>query len=167
MADEIHTERLRLRRATMADLDAIHAVLSDPEATRYWSTPPHQDIKQSETWLRSMVDADRSISDDFIVEYQGRTLGKVGCWRLPEVGFILAPDCWGKGIASEALGAYLEHRRAIGAPTVISADVDPRNVRSLALLERHGFVETSRASRTWNVGGEWCDSIYLAVDLSA
>lgn len=165
MADEIRTERLLLRRATMADLDDIHAVLSDSEAMRYWSTPPHQDISESEKWLRSMVDANRSVSDDFIVEHRGRALGKVGCWRLPEVGFILAPDCWGKGIASEALRAYLEHRRAIGAPTVISADVDPRNVRSLALLQRNGFVETGRASRTWHVGGEWCDSIYLARQL--
>ena len=165
MADEIRTERLLLRRVTMADLDAIHAVLSNPEAMRFWSTPPHQDIGESETWLRSMVYADRSVSDDFIVEYQGRALGKVGCWRLPEVGFILAPDCWGKGIASEALQAYLEHRRAIGAPAVISADVDPRNVRSLALLARNGFVETSRASRTWHVGDEWCDSVYLALKL--
>ena len=260
MADEIRTERLLLRRATMADLDAIHAVLSDPQATRYWSTPPHQDISESEKWLRSMVDADRSVSDDFIVEYQGRVLGKVGCWRLPEVGFILAPDCWGKGIASEALRAYLERRRAIGTLAVISADVDPRNMRywssephvdieqsrawlksmveanpadsddyvieregtvigklgcwklpeigfmiaadatgrgyageamgaflerrramaeprrlvadvdprnapSLALLKRHGFVETGRATGTWTVGGEVCDSIYLALDL--
>jgi [ribosomal protein S5]-alanine N-acetyltransferase len=165
MADEVRTERLLLRRATMADLDAIHAVLSDPEAMRYWSTPPHENLTESETWLRSMVDADRSVSDDFVVDYQGRAVGKVGCWRLPQVGFILARDCWGMGIASEALRAYLDRRRSIGAPTVISADVDPRNVRSLALLKRHGFVETSRASRTWLVGGEWCDSIYLELKL--
>ena len=165
MADEIRTDRLLLRRARMSDLDAIHAALSDPEAMRYWSSAAHATLAESEVWLRSMVDADLTISDDFIVEHQGRVLGKTGCWRLPEVGFILVRDAWGKGFASEALAAYLDRRRTIGEPKVITADVDPRNDESLRLLRRHGFVETGRATGTWNVGGEWCDSIYLAVRL--
>ena len=165
MADQICTARLLLRRARMSDLDAIHLALSDPEAMRFWSSAPHETRDESEAWLRSMVDADLTISDDFIVEHEGRILGKTGCWRLPEVGFILVRDAWGKGFASEALSAYLDRRRTIGAPAVITADVDPRNEASLRLLHRHGFVETGRAARTWNVGGVWCDSIYLAVRL--
>ena len=38
---EIHTPRLTLRSARPDDLEAMHAVLSDPRATRWWSTPPH------------------------------------------------------------------------------------------------------------------------------
>jgi ribosomal-protein-alanine N-acetyltransferase len=165
MADEIRTDRLLLRRARMSDLDAIHSALSDPEAMRYWSSPPHQSGEESETWLASMVDADPAVSDDFIIEHEGRVLGKVGCWRLPEVGFLLVRDAWGQGFASEALGAYLHRRRAIGDPRAIKADVDPRNAASLRLLRRHGFVETSRAARTWNIAGEWCDSVYLELRL--
>ena len=165
MADEIRTERLLLRRARMADLDAIHSALCDPEAMRFWSSLPHQTREESETWLSSMVDADLAISDDFIVEHDGRALGKVGCWRLPEVGFILVREAWGQGFASEALRAYLDRRRAIGKPPVIKADVDPRNAASLRLLQRHGFVETRRATRTWHVGDEWCDSVYLEIRL--
>ena len=47
-----------------------------------------------------------------------------------------------------------------GNPT-IEADVDPRNVASLRLLTGLGFEEISRASRTGNIGGAWCDSVYL------
>ena len=165
MADEIRTHRLLLRRAQMSDLDGIHAALSDPQSMRYWSSLPHRTVDESETWLRSMVDADLAISDDFIVEHDGRVLGKTGCWRLPEVGFILVRDAWGQGFASEALSGYLDRRRKIGEPKVITADVDPRNEASLRLLRRHRFVETGRAIGTWNVGGESCDSVYLAVRL--
>ena len=49
--------------------------------------------------------------------------------------------------------------------TPVFADVDPRNAASLALLTRHGFIETGRAAGTWQVGDELCDSIYLALDL--
>ena len=37
----IRTDRLLLRRATMDDLPAIHAILSDPQGMRYWSSLPH------------------------------------------------------------------------------------------------------------------------------
>ena len=162
---EFFTERLRLRRATMADLGAIHGILSQPAAMRYWSTPPHRTIEETETWLRSMVDADPDDSDDFIIEREGRVIGKLGCWQLPEIGFILSPAAWGQGYANEAIGAFLDRRRTIGEPTSLTADVDPRNSASLRLLTRNGFVETGRAERTWHVAGEWCDSVYLEVVL--
>lgn len=162
MTDEIVTARLRLRRAEMDDLAAIHAVLSDAQAMRYWSTPPHATLEQSRVWLASMVAASPSESDDFLIEYEGRVIGKVGCWRMPEIGFILHSDFWGKGLAREAVGAAIEHILATLPVEAIIADVDPRNAASLRLLTRLGFVETGRAARTMQVGEEWCDSVYLA-----
>ena len=165
MSDEIRTERLLMRRATMADLEAIHALLSNPVAMRYWSSPPHTELAESEAWLRSMVDADPVASDDFIVEHEGLVIGKLGCWQLPEIGFLLDPAVWGRGLASEAMAAFVDRRRHIGSPQRIRADVDPRNAASLRLLLKHGFVETRRASRTWCIAGEWCDSVYLELTL--
>lgn len=165
MADELTTARLRLRRARMDDLDAIHALMSDPRNMRYWSSPPHETMAQSEEWLRSMVEADPAVSDDYIIEHEGRVIGKMGCWRLPEIGYMVAADHGGQGFASEAMTAFLDHRRRVGSPARITADVDPRNQASLALLMRHGFVETGRAQATWVIAGETCDSIYLALDL--
>jgi RimJ/RimL family protein N-acetyltransferase len=46
----------------------------------------------------------------------------------------------------------------------IRAEIDPRNAASAALLARFGFVETHRAARTIEVGGEWCDSAYWRLD---
>ena len=82
-----------------------------------------------------------------------------------QVGFLIDPDVWGRGYASEALAAYLDRRRAIGNPDTLRADVDPRNQASLALLTRHGFTETHRANGTWQIGDELCDSVYLELKL--
>ena len=165
MADEIITQRLRLRRARMADLMAIHALLSDPRNMRFWSTPPHETLAQSEAWLRSMVEADPGQSDDYVIERDGRVIGKLGCWQLPEIGFMLGADETGRGYASEAMAAFLDRRRQIGDPRRLTADVDPRNIASLRLLKGQGFVETGSAQGTWTVCGEVCDSVYLALDL--
>ncbi len=160
---ELVTPRLRLRRARADDLDALHDVFSHPVAMRYWSRPPHAEVEQTREFLQAMIDAPADLSDDFVVEHQGRAIGKAGCWRLPEVGYILHPDHWGKGLATEALTAVVGHVFATWPVEAIKADVDPRNQGSLRLLAKLGFVETHRARRTWLVGEEWCDSVYLAL----
>ncbi len=160
---EILTPRLRLRRARPDDLDALHAVLSDARAMRYWSTPPHTDREQTREFLGKMIAAQPAESCDFVIERDGRTIGKAGCYHLPDVGYILHPDHWGQGLATEALGAVIAHIFAHYDVAALKADVDPRNAGSLALLARLGFHETHRAARTWRVGEEWCDSVYLAL----
>lgn len=163
--DEIVTERLRLRRATMDDVDAFFAIFSDARAMRYWSFVPHTDRSQSEEWVLSMVEGQTDACDDYVIELDGKAIGKMGAYRLPEFGFLLAPDHWGKGLASEAMAAFIAHRRAVDPGGRLTADVDPRNEASLRLLQRHGFTETHRAKGTWQVGDELCDSVYLALDL--
>jgi RimJ/RimL family protein N-acetyltransferase len=164
MPEEIRTERLLLRRASYDDAEAMHRIMSDPVAMRYWSSPPHEQFAETEQWIASMVEADRGTSDDFIVTLDGELIGKFGAWKLPEFGFLIDPAHWGKGYASEAMIAFIEHRRSQGS-TELTADVDPRNLQSIRLLERHGFVETGRASGTWQVGEELCDSVYYRLEL--
>jgi [ribosomal protein S5]-alanine N-acetyltransferase len=158
---ELRTRRLRLRRARAGDLDALHAVFSHPAAMRYWSSLPDTELAQTRERLEEMLAASPEDSDDFVVEYQGHVIGKAGCWRIPEVGFILHPDYWGRGLASEALAAVIERAFATFPIDALEAEADPRNTGSLAVLGRLGFREVRRAERTWKIGDEWSDSIYL------
>lgn len=164
MSDEIRTRRLLLRRATMDDTAAMHRIMSNPVAMRYWSTPPHAQLAETKRWIASMVDADPANSDDFIVTLDGALIGKLGAWKLPEIGFLIDPAHWGNGYAREALAAFIVRRRTLGS-AMLTADVDPRNAASIRLLEQAGFAETGRASGTWQVGDELCDSVYLTLEL--
>lgn len=163
-SDQLRTGRLVLRRARIEDAAAMHRLMRDPAAMRYWSTLPHAALAETEAWMRSMVDAPPDTSDDFIITLDGALIGKLGAWRLPEVGFLIDPAQWGQSFAAEALDGFIERRRGLGS-SELTADVDPRNAASLRLLERCGFVETGRATRTYEVGGEWCDSVYLRLAL--
>jgi ribosomal-protein-alanine N-acetyltransferase len=164
MADEIRTERLLLRRATYEDAVPMHRIMTNPVAMRYWSEPPHEELEETERWMASMVEADLAESDDFIVTLDGKLIGKLGTWKIPEIGFLIDPGHWGKGYASEAMAAFIRRRRGLGS-TELTADVDPRNLSSIMLLARHGFMETGRAKGTWQVGDELCDSIYYRLEL--
>ena len=159
---EIRTPRLILRSARPDDLEAMHAVLSDPRATLWWSTPPHETLEQTRAWLDAMI-AHGPDNPDFVVELDGQVIGKAGFYELPEVGYILHPDVWGQGLASEAVGAAIDHVFATRDFAALTADVDPENAASIRLLERLGFVRTGFAERTWNIGGAWKDSFYYAL----
>jgi len=159
---EIVTARLRLRSARSDDLAAMHAVLSDPRATRWWSTPPHASLAETAAWLDSMI-ANGPDQPDFVVEREGKVIGKAGFWRLPEVGYILHPDHWGQGLAREAVAATIDHVFATREIDELTADVDPENAASIRLLERLGFVRTGFAERTLKIGDEWKDSFYYSL----
>ncbi|MCF1709823.1 GNAT family N-acetyltransferase [Tabrizicola sp. J26] len=172
---QIRTPRLTLRRARKGDLTAVHALLSNPRLMRYWSTPEHETIEQTCAWLDGMVAAGEASdaalargeptdSDDFLIEYQGRVIGKAGAWKLPEVGFLIATEYHGQGLMREAMEAMIAHLFARHPIPRLVAEADPRNAASIGLLTRLGFVETHRAERTMQWRDEWCDSVYFALD---
>ena len=160
--DTLRTKRLVLRRARIEDAVPLHAILRDPRAMACWSTLPHETQGQTEAWLAGMLDGDPA-SDDYVIEQGGQVIGKAGCWRVPEIGFILHPAVWRQGIGREALGALIPALVARHPVAALTADVDPRNRASLALLAGLGFRQTGRTERTYRLGDLWCDSIYLAL----
>ena len=160
--ETIDTARLVLRRFVATDAAAMHAVLADPEAMRFWSTRPHASLAESEAWVAgTMASVAAGRADEFAVLLDGRLIGKVGLWQADEIGLIFAPEVWGRGFAREAAAALLARADAAGRPRV-TADVDPGNARVLRLLTGLGFTETGRAARTFCLDDQWADSIYLA-----
>lgn len=163
MTDRLETPRLILRRARIEDAADLFEVFSKPEAMRWWSTPPHQTLDETREWVAGMAAASPDESDDFVVEFDGRAIGKAGFWRLPEIGYILHPDYWGRGLATEALTAVIDHVMRTRDVHTVTADIDPSNAASIRLLERLGFEMAGSAQRTWLVGDVWMDSVYYGL----
>jgi hypothetical protein len=144
------------------DLAAMHEVLSDPRAMLYWSTLPHRNLDETRAWLDSMIADPPGERDDFIVEHDGRTIGKAGCWRLPRS----ASSCIPTSGAGDWPGGALRHRPEAVRALSISGDHRRRRSPQPCLpgaAEGTGLRETGRAARTWLIGETWCDSIYLAL----
>jgi ribosomal-protein-alanine N-acetyltransferase len=160
----LRTPRLILRRPRSDDVAAMHAILRDPLAMRYWSTLPHATLAESEAWMTKTIDAiNAGKCDDFFIEHEGLLIGRVGLWDRNEIGFLFSPAVWGKGFAREALQAVIDRAFRERGYEEIRAEADPRNERCLRLLSRLGFRETGRAERTYHIGGEWSDSVYFTL----
>ncbi|MEN3971175.1 GNAT family N-acetyltransferase [Sphingomicrobium sp. XHP0235] len=163
-APELRTDRLLLRRARESDLEPLHAIFTDAQTMAHWSTPVHASLDQSRAWLRSMIEGGDTHVEDFIIEYDGEAVGKVGAYQLPEFGILVRRDLWGMGLASEALEAYIDYMRARGMPYLV-ADVDPANKASLRIMEKAGFARSGFEAEAMEYDGRMVDSVFLRRDL--
>ena len=99
----------------------------------------------------------------------GRVVGTCTIWRVDrthrraEIGFALGRRHWGKGFAAEAVGALITFAFEQLNLHRLEADVDPRNDRSLRLLERQGFKREGYLRERYHVDGEIQDAIVLGL----
>ncbi len=168
----LEAERVRLRWLEPGDVDALFAVFSDPEVARYWSSPPMTARAAAEALLAEIHEcfARRDLfqwgialrSTDAVIGTT--TLAHVtATHRRAEIGFALARPYWGQGLCGEALRRVLAFAFDELALHRIEADVDPRNARSIAALERLGFQREGHLRERWHVGGEICDGLFYGL----
>jgi ribosomal-protein-alanine N-acetyltransferase len=164
----LRTPRLVLRQLGPGDAAALFTVCSDPETMKFWSTPPHESVAETEAMLRGSAEG---VGVGEFIEW-GITLegadelvvGKIGHHRWlrmhqrSEVGYILRRDLWGRGLTSEALRAVLEFGWARMHLHSVEAQLDPRNRRSARVLEAVGFVKEGHLRENLIVDGRYCDT---------
>lgn len=146
----LHTERLILRNPQASDADAIFRIMSDPQVIRYFGrapmTEPDQGLRRVEGFHADFAEC-KGIRWAITSRVDGRYLGSCGFWRLiteharAEIGYELAPECWGRGLMPEALAAALSFGfQSMGLHSV-EAQIAPENLGSRRVLEKLGFVQ--------------------------
>lgn len=145
-AQEILTERLRLRPPTESDAEAIFARYShDPEVSRYLSWTPHRSIDDTHCFLRRIVaDNTEGRSSGFLIfsRESGELLGSVGGaieGHRIQFGYCLARDAWGHGFATEAAQAFVDASLIRPKVCRIQAYCDVENQASARVLAKIGL----------------------------
>lgn len=157
------TNRLTLRGPRASDIDDLFAIYSDARAMAFWSTPPHKSRSVTQERLDRWISGFNAEPYYFAVVLQGRVVGNCGAHSGNEIGFILHPDVWGKGIGKEAMQAVISYLWQVTEFPDLKADLDPRNGASKGLLLALGFTESGYAKDTYCIGGEWSDSLYMTL----
>ena len=130
--------RCTLREVHDEDLAVLFAQWADPVAARMaaFTGPDHMDRDAFERrWSR--LRADESVITRAIV-VDGEVAGTIGSWGDPdqrEVTYWIGCSHWGKGIATEALNAFL----TVDPLRPLHARVAYDNVASRRVLEKCGF----------------------------
>jgi ribosomal-protein-alanine N-acetyltransferase len=141
------TERLVLRPVTAQDHAALLAHWTMPDVRRFlFDGATLSAAEVTETIEDSARDfAARGYGIWLIQEEHGTGLvGTAGLRPLEDLGleifYSLAPGSWGKGYATEAARAVVEHALGpLGLPEVL-AEVDEGNAASVAVVKRLGMT---------------------------
>ena len=154
----LETDRLILRGSRIEDFDAMAEMWALPEMVRYVGGVP-QSREQSWTRLLRHIGMWQAMKFGFwavIDKASDRFIGQAGFHEMRraltpsientlEAGWGLHPDFQGRGYASEALRTMLPWAATNHPDKQVTCIIDPDNVASIRLAERHGFQAFARS----------------------
>lgn len=146
----LETPRLCIDSIRDADFDILFRLQSDPETMRFIRQPetdPAAVRSRMNDWARYGEEnpglgvwAIRWKDTGVFAGYGVLRHVKFQPGRELEVGYTVAPEFWGQGIASEFTRAMVHYAfETMNAPHVV-AFTDPKHVNSQRVLTRCGFV---------------------------
>ena len=157
--EPITTSRLLLRPPAAADAPAIFTrYSSDLQATRWLNWPRHRQIEETlrfvdwshQQWAQWPAGPLLIFERDPLSQREARLAGATGLSfdspREASVGYVLAPDCWGRGYATEAVRAMVDLARQL-ALLRLNALCHAEHTSSAHVLEKCGFTQEERLEK--------------------
>jgi len=141
----LKTDRLILRPQEQSDASALFAILSDDRAMRFWNRSTIARLAVVEELVREQQAAMAKRQCCYWTLIQdGQAIGSVDLSLVEsgsaELGFLIRPDRWGQGLASEAVGAVIAHAFDGLGLARLAAAVQAANRAAARVLEKNGFT---------------------------
>ncbi len=134
----LETERLMLRRPTLADVKAIAHLANDRRIAVNTRRLPHPYLQDHAIeFVRAMANEPRETV--FLIENNHTP---IGIWReqeTPELGYWLGVDHWGQGFGTEAARAVIDYTFEEFAADQMISGARVANPASRNILEKCGF----------------------------
>ena len=138
----LETERLTLRRPTLADVRAIAQLANDRRIAENTRRLPHPYLQDHAVeFVRTLAGAGRATV--FLIEQNYSAVGMVGIDRseqdAPELGYWLGVEHWGQGFGTEAARAMIDFFFEESDAEHLIAGARVANPASRNILEKCGF----------------------------
>ncbi len=138
----LETERLMLRRPTLADVKAITRLANDRRIAENTRRLPHPYLQDHAIeFVRAMATA--PYETVFLIENNRTPIGVVGIdWRrpdAPELGYWLGVEHWGQGFATEAARGAIDFTFEEFEIEHLYSGARVTNPSSRNILEKCGF----------------------------
>jgi RimJ/RimL family protein N-acetyltransferase len=138
----LETERLNLRKPTLADTKTIAALANDRRIAEMTRRMPHPYTRDDAVRFVEAVAGD-SGETVFLIESNHVPVGMAGVdWSepdAPELGYWIGVDHWGRGFATEAVRAVIDYTFEAFAVDQLCSGARVVNPASRNVLEKCGF----------------------------
>lgn len=166
---EITTGRLLLRRTTEQDTDEIFFLRSNKEVMEFIERPRALSMKDAQSFL-DIINSSLNTNDGITWaittrENPGKLIGTIGYHRIKkehyraEIGYMLNPAFWKKGIMKEAIFALLDFGFDAMHLHSIEAHINSGNHASAGVLEVTGFIKEAHFKEDFFFDGTFRDTI--------
>jgi len=165
---ELKTERLLLRKLEKSDANEMFFLRSNENVLRYLGREPTTSIKEAEEFIEKInknVDENESILWGIaLLNDASVIIGTICLWNFKkehfrgEIGYLLHPGHWRKGIMKEAINAVVEYGFNDLGLHSIEALLSPENIGSSAVLESTGFVKEAHLKESFYFNGKFGDT---------
>jgi ribosomal-protein-alanine N-acetyltransferase len=166
---ELKTQRLLLRRLDKTDANEIFFLRSNEDVLRHLGKEPANSIAEAENFIGVIdkaIDENESILWGIAFSDETSTIiGTICLWNFKkenyrgEIGYILHPGHWRKGIMKEAINAVVSYGFNVLGMHSIEALLSPGNIASSAVLESTGFVKEAHLKESFYFKGEFDDTL--------
>ena len=142
----LETKRLVLRAPQLVDAKAVAALANDRRIAENCAHIPHPyRLADAERWIAGMS-AEPGTEAYLITLADGTVIGSCGLGvedgSVPDLGYWLGTRYWGKGYATEAVRALIDHAFTERDDKALHASVRVTNPASRRVLEKCGFQWT-------------------------
>lgn len=164
----ISTNRLLLRPIQLNDAATVFAYKSDATANRFQDWIPETLAEVENKYSGAAITFNQPDMWYQLVMVQrasGKLIGDIGIHILEEgsnaveLGCTLAAKYHRRGYATEAIRSAIDHLHKHYDKKRVIGSVDPRNIASVKLLERLGFVQTDHIKAAFEIRGEVVDDL--------
>ena len=170
---EINTERLLLRSVRLDDAETIFIYRSDSIENQYQGWIPKK-IDDVYDFIKNKVSSTIDLIDTWyqfviIKKENNELIGDIGVHFIDsnkkqvEIGCTLDKNYQGKGYATEALKETINYLINELNKRRIVTSIDPRNIKSIGLVERLGFRKEAHFKESILINGEWVDDLVYAI----
>jgi RimJ/RimL family protein N-acetyltransferase len=158
-----------LREYADTDLGRLVILANNENVARYLVyTFPHPYMQSdAEWWIRIGSRQNGAITR--VIEYDGLFVGSIGItpqtgWRdhLGEIGYWVAEEHWGKGIATAALRQMTEYGLTNRGFRKLYAPVLSPNTASMRVLKKCGYTREAILKAEVQKGGLYLDTHHFA-----
>lgn len=162
---------MHIRDAEAADLTTITEIHNEAvvNTTAVWDEQT-VDVADRAAWLADRTDHGFpvlvAVDDSGVLGYAtfGPWRARSGYRHTVELSVYVHPDRQGRGIGNDLMSALIERARELGVHVMIAA-IESRNVGSIRLHEKHGFVQTGLLPQVGTKFGGWLDLAFLQLIL--
>jgi ribosomal-protein-alanine N-acetyltransferase len=170
----LSTERLNLRRISVEDEKEVFFLRSDKEMLQFLDRDPVRSIDEARQWIDAInegIDGNQYIAWAIALKNDPTLIGTITFWNVQkehyraEIGYALHSRFQGQGLMQEAIIVVLDYGFNILKLHSVEANVNPKNDRSIQVLERNGFVREAYHRENYYHNGHFLDSaIYSLIN---